>query len=39
MRKSFDSLAALVDDTLQLDPLWGHLFAFRPRRGNRHKSL
>ena len=39
MRKSFDSLAALVDETLQLDPLSGHLFVFRSRRGDRLKIL
>lgn len=39
MRKSFDSLAALVQDTLALDPLSGHLFVFRSRRGDRLKIL
>jgi transposase len=39
MRKSFDSLAALVQETLQLDPLSGHLFVFRSRRGDRLKIL
>ncbi len=39
MRKSFDSLAALVQDALQLDPLSGHLFVFRSRRGDRLKIL
>lgn len=39
MRKSFDSLAALVHDVLQLDPLSGHLFVFRSKRGDRIKIL
>ena len=39
MRKSFDSLAALVAEMLQLDPLSGHLFVFRSRRGDRLKIL
>jgi transposase len=39
MRKGFDSLAALVQETLQLDPLSGHLFVFRSRRGDRLKIL
>jgi transposase len=39
MRKGFDSLAALVRDELGEDPLSGHLFVFRSRRGNRVKLL
>ncbi|HKD38522.1 MAG TPA: IS66 family insertion sequence element accessory protein TnpB [Pirellulales bacterium] len=39
MRKSFDSLAALVHDVLKLDPLSGHLFVFRSKRGDRIKIL
>jgi len=39
MRKSFDSLAALVHDVLELDPLSGHLFVFRSKRGDRIKIL
>jgi transposase len=39
MRKSFDSLAALVQDWLGHDPLSGHLFVFRSRRGDRLKLL
>ena len=39
MRKSFDSLAALVRDWLGHDPLSGHLFVFRSRRGDRVKLL
>jgi transposase len=37
MRKSFDSLAAVVRDWLGCDPLSGHLFVFRSRRGDRVK--
>lgn len=39
MRKSFDGLAALVREFLQADPLSGHLFVFRNRRGDRVKLL
>jgi len=39
MRKSFDSLAALVRDWLGHDPLSGHLFVFCSRRGDRVKLL
>jgi len=39
MRKSFDSLAALVRDWLGHDPLSGHMFVFRSRRGDRVKLL
>lgn len=39
MRKSFDTLAALVQEVLQLDPLSGHLFVFRGRRADRVKIL
>jgi transposase len=39
MRKSFDSLAALVQDGLRLDPRSGHLFVFRSKRGDRLKIL
>jgi len=39
MRKSFDTLAALVQETLQQDPLSGHLFVFRSKRGDRVKIL
>lgn len=38
-RKSFDSLAALVREQLSADPLSGHLFVFRNRRGDRIKLL
>ena len=39
MRKSFDTLAALVQETLRLDPLSGHLFVFRGKRADRVKIL
>lgn len=39
MRKSFDSLAVIVEEQLKLDPLSGHLFVFRSRRGDRVKLL
>lgn len=37
--KGFDSLASLVQSSLTLDPLSGHLFVFRSRRGDRVKLL
>lgn len=39
MRKSFDSLAALVVAHLGGDPLSGDLFVFRGKRGDRVKLL
>lgn len=39
MRKSFDGLSGLVRDALGADPLSGHLFVFRSRRGDRIKVL
>ncbi len=39
MRKGFDSLAALVANTLEHDPLSGHWFVFRNRKGDRVKVL
>ena len=39
MRKGFDSLAALVAEELGGDPLSGHLFVFRSKRGDRLKLL
>jgi transposase len=39
MRKGFDSLAAIVRDSFGDDPLSGHLFVFRSRRGDRMKIL
>jgi transposase len=39
LRKSFDSLAELVRQHLQCDPLAGQLFVFRNQRGDRVKLL
>lgn len=39
MRKSFDTLAALVQTHLGQDALSGDLFVFRSRRGDRLKLL
>jgi hypothetical protein len=39
LRKSFDTLAELVRQRLQHDPLSGHLFVFRNLRGDRVKLL
>jgi transposase len=39
MRKSFDTLARLVEEHLGQDPLAGDLFMFRSRRGDRLKLL
>jgi transposase len=39
MRRSFDGLSNLVREWLQADPLSGHLFVFRNRRGDRVKLL
>jgi transposase len=39
MRQGFDRLAARVSQTLQADPLSGHLFVFRNRRADRLKLL
>jgi transposase len=39
MRKSFDSLAGLVQQHLDQDPLSGDLFVFRSKRGDRVKLL
>ena len=39
MRKSFDSLHALVREHLELDALAGHLFVFASRRKDRVKIL
>ncbi len=39
MRKSFDSLHALVRECLNLDPFAGHLFVFVSRRRDRVKIL
>lgn len=39
MRQGFDRLAARVSQTMQADPLSGHLFVFRNRRADRVKLL
>ncbi len=39
MRKSFDSLAEVVKSFLGRDPLSGHLFVFRNKRGQLLKIL
>lgn len=39
MRRSFDTLAGTVRDFMRRDPLSGHLFIFRNRRGDRVKIL
>ena len=39
MRKSFDTLSALVCDVVEEDPQSGHLFVFVNRRRNRVKVL
>ena len=39
MRKSFDTLACLVQQALGQDPLSGELFVFRSKRGDRLKLL
>jgi len=39
LRKSFDTLAAVVRDSLVEDPLSGHCFVFCNRRRNRLKIL
>ncbi|QDV33443.1 IS66 family insertion sequence element accessory protein TnpB [Tautonia plasticadhaerens] len=39
LRKGFDGLSGLVEQVLGHDPLSGHLFVFRNRRGDRLKVL
>jgi transposase len=39
MRKSFDSLAEVVRQQIQADPLSGQLFVFRNKRADRIKLL
>jgi transposase len=39
MRRGFDGLAQIVRDQMGGDPLSGHLFVFRNRRGDRMKIL
>ncbi len=38
-RKSFDGLAALVRHVFGQDPLCGHIFVFRNRRGDHLRAL
>jgi transposase len=39
LKKSFDTLAGVVRESLRLDPLSGHLFVFANSRKNRIKIL
>jgi transposase len=39
LRKSFDGLSAAVAETFGQDPLCGHLFVFRNRRGDQIRVL
>ncbi|HEX9803598.1 MAG TPA: IS66 family insertion sequence element accessory protein TnpB [Gammaproteobacteria bacterium] len=39
LRRSFDGLAALVQEVIGEDPFSGHLFVFRNRLGHRVKIL
>lgn len=39
LRKGFDGLAALVQETLAEDPFSGQMFVFRGKRGDRVKLL
>jgi len=39
MRKSFDTLAALIQESLRHDPFSGQCFVFRNKAGNRIKIL
>lgn len=39
MRRSFDGLCAAVVEVLKQNPLEGHLFLFRGKRGDRVKAL
>lgn len=39
LRRSVDGLSAVVRERFGLDPLCGHLFLFRNRRGDRLKVL
>jgi len=39
MRKGYTGLSAIVQTVLEMQPLCGHLFVFRGRRGDRLKVL
>ena len=39
LRRSVDGLSAIVSQRFGVDPLSGHLFLFRNRRGDRLKTL
>ena len=39
VKRTFDGLALLVQETLRRDPYLGHLFVFRGRRGDLIKCL
>jgi transposase len=39
MRKSIDTLCILISDVLKMNPMDGHLFLFRSKRGNKLKAL
>ncbi|GGY29254.1 hypothetical protein GCM10011289_35350 [Paludibacterium paludis] len=39
MRRGFDGLASLVQDTREQNPFSGHVLVFRGRRGDRIKLL
>jgi len=39
MRRGFDGLAAVVQQTLESDPYSGHVFVFRGKRGDRVNLL
>ena len=39
MRRGFDRLAEMVRSVIRQDPLSGHLFVFRSRRGDRLRLL
>ena len=39
LRRSVDGLSAVVRERFEVDPLSGHLFLFRNRRGDRLKIL
>lgn len=38
-RKSFDGLCAVISEVLNKNPLTGHVFLFRGKRGDRIKAL